>query len=97
MSFISPEIGEKYHNIINEIEEETWWSVSVNQTYNQNEILNIGLRLFSEYNIPIKKNLAFLPKERVVRAVVVDEYSDLDIIKKSFQDITGLEIKIVKK
>jgi len=66
LSFISPTIGNKYQGIIDELESRTRWSIKVNPTPNQNEILNFGIRLLQEHGVLLKKNLAYLPKEMIV-------------------------------
>jgi Cft2 family RNA processing exonuclease len=96
--FISPVIANKYRDLIDEIEEKTWWPIKINNRPNQNELLIIGERLFKENNIILKKNLAYLPKEMIIKAVLKEEISNdkLDNIKEIYKEITGLELKIVK-
>jgi len=101
LSFISPKIGEKYLKLISQIEKETCWPISINPIPNQNEILNIGTRLFSEFCLPLKKNLAYHSKEKMVRAIIaelkVEDMPKLDMLKEVFLKRTGLELEIVKK
>jgi uncharacterized protein len=101
LSFISPRIGEKYLELIGQIEKETCWTILINQTPNQNEILNIGIKLFSEFHLPLKRNLSYHSKEKTVRAVIeelkIEDISKLDILKEVFLKRTGLELEIVKK
>jgi len=95
LSFISPNIGEKYHCLIDELECKTRWSLRINPTPNQNEIFNLGTRLFTEKGIPLKKNLAYLPKEMVVKAVVGPIEPEMSqTIENEFWDKTGMKLII---
>ncbi|KNY26386.1 MBL fold metallo-hydrolase [Pseudobacteroides cellulosolvens] len=95
LSFISPAIGEKYRSLIDELESRVMWSLRINPTPNQNEIFNIGTRLFAEKGIQLKKNLAYLPKEMVIKAVVSSIEPDMaQTIKNEFWDKIGMTLII---
>lgn len=95
LTFISPAIGEKYQSLLDELEAQIRWSLRINPTPNQNEIFNIGTRIFNKKGIPLKKNLAYLPKEMVVKAVVNSiDLQTTETIKNEFTSRTGLELII---
>jgi len=97
LSFMSPAIGEKYRELIDELESKTYWTLKINQTPNQNEILNVGTRIFIEKGIALKKNLAYLPMEKAVKAVVsVIEPDVEELVKREFVEKTEIEIQVVK-
>lgn len=95
LTFISPVIGEKYRDLLDELESRIRWNLRINPTPNQNEIFNLGTRIINEKGVSLKKNLAYLPKEMVVKAVVnsIDPQA-AEAIKKEFIDKTGLELVI---
>ncbi len=96
LTFISPAIGEKYRYLLDELESRIRWNLRINPTPNQNELFNVGIRIFNEKGVILKKNLAYLPKEMVVKAVVnsIDSQT-AESIKNEFFERTGLELIIV--
>lgn len=98
LSFVSPIIGERYREIIDELECRTLWPIRINPIPNQNELLNIGMRLLHAYGVSLKKNLSYLPKEMQVRAII-DSYNeevDTNDLKKIYLDKTGIELIVEK-
>ncbi|MDP4180331.1 MAG: MBL fold metallo-hydrolase, partial [Bacillota bacterium] len=95
LTFISPAIGLKYQPLLDELESRIRWTLRINPMPNQNEIFNVGARIFNEKEILLKKNLAYLPKEMMVKAVVnpIDPQTD-ESIKEKFKQKTGLELII---
>jgi hypothetical protein len=98
LSFISPQIGERYRKLINQLESQLHWPIRINPTPNQMEILNTGHRLLTQNQIILKKNLSYLPKEMKVVATVQATKSEwLDGIAAEFQRLTGLEITFINQ
>ncbi len=95
LSFISPVIGNKYRDLIDELESRTRWPIRVNPVPNQNELLNVGIRLLQEHGISLKKNLSYFPREMQVRAVVNNRDDEvLNNVKNLYKEKTGAELII---
>ncbi len=96
LSFISPFVGERYAELIKELEAQTCWDIRINQSPNQNEILKTGKNIFESKGISLKKTLSYLPKEMKVRAIThgIDEPLKKDI-QEEFVKVTGIEIEII--
>jgi Cft2 family RNA processing exonuclease len=93
LSFISPQVGERYRKIIDQLESRLRWPIQINPAPNQNEILNTGRRLLVKNQVRLNKNLSFLPKEqRVVAHIQPTDSGLLDGISAEFLKVTGLEI-----
>jgi predicted metal-dependent RNase len=95
LSFISPVIGNKYRDLIDELESRTRWPIRINPVPNQNELLNVGIRLLQEHGISLKKNLSYFPREMQVRAVVNNRDDEvLNNVKNLYKEKTGAELII---
>jgi hypothetical protein len=66
LSFISPNIGERYKEKLKKIEIHTGWSIIISSKINQNEIINLAIRLCRQEEIEIKKNPSFNPFDTTV-------------------------------
>lgn len=95
LSFISPQVGNRYKNFLEELETRICWKIRINQSSNQNEIIKIGTRIFQEAGINITKNLSYMPKEMEVAAVADNISPEVaEKVKLDFEDATGLKICI---
>jgi len=96
LSFISKPIGEKYSNVIKELERETGYSITVSDSCNQIEIINITKRLINEKGIKAKRNPSVFLDKMSVQLVVAQDIDDLikKEIEKQFLDMTGLILEI---
>lgn len=93
LSFISPFIGEKYRELIDDLEIQLRWSIKINQTPNQMEISKIGKKIIEDNGMILKKNLSYIPKD--VQVVAYLQNKDevlLKNIETEFTRITGLTI-----
>ncbi|MBM7583080.1 putative metal-dependent RNase [Caldicoprobacter guelmensis] len=98
LTFISPEIGEKYRDVISHLEKETGWPMRVNPNPNQNEVIKLARRLLEQRGVRLKKNPSFFQLEKEVRVVPLNEW-DYDVfedVKKEFEYCTGYRLVIEK-
>lgn len=95
LSFISPIIGAKYKNKIEELAEETGWSFAIGKSVNQNEIINLAVRLCNEANVSLKKNPSFNPSTLEVTLKTSNEIDENEFkkIKDEFDYKTGCRIQ----
>jgi predicted metal-dependent RNase len=96
LSFISPQVGERYRGLIDQLESRLRWPIRINPTPNQTEILNAGRRLLAKNQIQLRKNLSYLPKETQVVAYV--QPTDPELLERAgaeFQQVTGLAITFI--
>ncbi|NMM63353.1 MBL fold metallo-hydrolase [Clostridium sp. P21] len=94
LSFISPVIGKKYTEKINELAKITGWNMSISSAVNQNEIIKIAQVLCSRKGIVIKKNPSFNPLSLSVELKVENlEEEKMKVIKEEFQYKTGCSLK----
>ena len=93
LSFISPIVGERYQKLITELEQKTRWEIQINPTPNQYEISKIGRNLIEDAGIILKKNLAFMPKEMQILALIEPANTEvLTQITVEFLQLTGLPL-----
>ncbi|MEZ0537419.1 MBL fold metallo-hydrolase [Caldicellulosiruptoraceae bacterium PP1] len=99
VSFISPQIGNRYLNQIKKLQEKTGWSIEISESINQNEISKIIYEMFNRFNIVLAKNPSFLPHQLKFVAYTTQEIDeDLKrLIEEEFIEKTGLKIDIIKK
>jgi Cft2 family RNA processing exonuclease len=98
LSFISPQVGGRYRELLDQLESRLRWPIRINPTPNQNEILSTGRRLLAQNRIPLCKNLSYLPKEMlVVASVQATDPELLERVSAEFQQTTGLAINFVSQ
>lgn len=91
LSFITPEVGELYNNLMVELEEKTRWAIKVNPNPNQNEVIKLARRLLERRGLYTKKNPSFFLLEKEVRVVPLEQW-DQELFKdagQEFQKQTG--------
>ena len=74
LSFISPEIGAQYSDVIKQLEEKTGWTMRINPNPNQNEIIKLARRLMEGNGLRLKRNPGFYQTEKVVRVTPAGEW-----------------------
>jgi hypothetical protein len=96
LAFISKIIGEKYGDVINELEQETGYPITVSDSCNQIEIINIVKRLMNEKGITSKKNPSIFLDKMSVQVVLAQDIDDStkEEIKNRFLNLTGLSLEI---
>ncbi len=67
ISFISPAIGHRYHDVLQTLADQTGWRIGIADKVNQNELFKIAQLLCIKYEIPLAKNPSYLPERRVVQ------------------------------
>lgn len=93
LSFISPAIGRKYIQKINDLVQKTGWSMKVSDAVNQNEIIRIASELCKKEGISLKKNPSFNPSALTVelKVEILDE-EKVENIRKEFEHKTGCRL-----
>ena len=94
LSFMTPFVGEKYKDKIEELSAKTGWDIKVSQTVNQVEMINILKEILSKYNIEIQKNPSIYPSTKEVRIKLVEEpvQEILEKISNEFYERTGFNL-----
>lgn len=97
LSFISPEIGMKYQDEIDNLEASLGWRIEIGMAVNQNEILKIGRSILQKYDLLAKKNISYHPDKRIFSVqVLADGQSEaIETAKREFEDVTGLRFEII--
>ncbi len=70
VSFISPAIGQRYHNELQALADQTGWRIGIADKVNQNELFKIAQLLCMKYEISLNKNPSYLPERRIVQVKV---------------------------
>lgn len=98
LTFISPEVGEQYRDLILQLEEKTGWPMRINPNPNQNEVIKLARRLLEQKGLRLKKNPGFFQIEKEVKVVPVDDWDceALDAVRKEFEYYTGYRLVIEK-
>ena len=90
LSFLSPEIGRKECDIIQQISNQTGWRIQISDSVNQNEIMNILGVLCKKYDIQLKKNPSYLPQNHSFRVKVEGDDKGLPKeLQDEFMEKTG--------
>jgi uncharacterized ParB-like nuclease family protein len=94
LSFISPQIGERYTEKIAALTEQTGWELSINPQPNQGSILEIARAIFNKANLIITKGPSIFPeKAEVVLTLTVNPGSTVSL-SETFLAQTGYRLVI---
>lgn len=91
LSFISPEVGMMYRDVILQLEQKTGWAIRINPNPNQNEVIKLARRLLEQKGLRLKKNPGFYQLEKEVRVVPLDDWAQgvFEEAREEFQKHTG--------
>lgn len=76
LSFISPEVGKRYTEKIERLQEEIGWNILISNNPNQNEIIKSVKNICSDFGLAIIKNPSIFTVERVVKIKVEEGITD---------------------
>lgn len=96
LSFISPEIGQQWQDVIKHLEEETCWNIRIAKNPNQNEILKLARRMLEGADLYLKKNPGFFQLEKRIKVVPAGEW-DQEVFRKvqeQFKSQTGYDLSL---
>lgn len=95
VSFISPKVGSRYKAKLQTISRDTGWSIAISNSVNQNEIINLAVRLCMEAGFELKKNPSFNPGNLKV-VLKLDNFDENKFlkIKEDFDFRTGCSLSI---
>ena len=97
LSFISPQIGERYNDLLDELEQETRWPIDIGPSVDQNGLISLARQLLAPLG-DITKGPSILQQQGIVRlslkrnALCTDE--KLDEVNVQFQDESGFELEV---
>lgn len=94
LSFISPEIGISYDDLIKDLSSRTRWDIRISPNPNQNEILKCIKQILFKKGLYTKKNPSIYVDRGEVRLYPADEWNGdiLECIKAEFKEATGYDI-----
>ncbi|HZJ57130.1 MAG TPA: MBL fold metallo-hydrolase [Clostridia bacterium] len=98
LAFITPEIGEKWQHLIEELETQTWWNIRINPSPNQNEVLRLARRLLEGEGLLLRRNPSFIQIDQAVRVTPAEPWDPevLEEIKDVFAGETGYTLVVSK-
>jgi Cft2 family RNA processing exonuclease len=90
IAFISPKIGERYINIINELERKIGWPISIRQQPDQMQLQSIAKSLISA-KWKLLKEPSFIPQNHSISVKLVSKPSleEMNELVEQFSDLTG--------
>lgn len=95
LSFISPEIGQQWQDVIKHLEEETCWNIRIAKNPNQNEILKLARRMLEGADLYLKKNPGFFCWRRGLKWFL--RGVDQEVFRKvqeQFKSQTGYDLSL---
>ena len=96
LSFISPQVGERYHGLITELSQRTGWPLSINPNSNQGTILEIGRSHLNEAGWIIQKGPGIFPEkaEVAVGLSTSPTAEEISRVTESFLAQTGFRLVV---
>jgi hypothetical protein len=94
LSFISPQVGQRYRDLMERLEEETGWPLRVGPASDQSAICDEARRLLAESG-KIRRGPRFLARERAVAVQLAPKPPDQQDLQKLFRERTGYDLKFL--
>lgn len=90
LAFISPEVGQRYQETINSLQEKIGWPISIRQQPDQMQLQSIAKSLVVGKWV-LQKEPSFLPQNRSISVKLVSKPSieEMDEIIQQFRELTG--------
>ena len=95
LTFISPGVGKKYFEKLENLSEILAWNITISTSVNQNAIINLVLQLCDKNDVKLKKNPAF--NETALKVILKCENIDETIflkLKETFEHNTGCTLDL---
>ena len=94
LSFISPQMGERYAEKITVLEKQTGWALTVNPQPNQGSILETARAIINKAGLAIAKGPSIYPEKAEVTLSLAADPGDLPPLSETFQAQTGYRLVI---
>lgn len=93
LSFVSPAIGMKYAQTLQELADRIGWRIQIAGKVNQNELFKIAQVLCMKHGISLAKNPSYLPEQKKIQLKVaaVESEEKMESVASEFVDKTGCE------
>ncbi len=93
LSFISPEVGRRFGDVIQRTADQTGWRIRIADKVNQNGLMQTALSLCAAYGITLSRNPSYLPQKRALMLKVSANPNPevMEKLKKEFYEKTGCE------
>lgn len=90
LSFITPEVGRLYGDIIDDLEKETGWNIRINPNANQNELTKLARRLLERGGLYLKKNPSVYQDLKEIKVVPIETWDEslFKEVQREFLDKT---------
>jgi len=89
LTFISPQVGERYAQEIAALSEQTGWPLRVSPQPNQGAILEAARALLSKAGLTIVKGPSIYPERAEVAATLATAAGDVEALAEHFREQTG--------
>lgn len=91
IGFISPMIGRRYAETLQDASNQTGWRLHIADKISQNELIRIAQLLCMKYEITLVKNPSYLPGRKLIQLKTKDSVSTeiQEKIVEKFQEMTG--------
>jgi uncharacterized protein len=93
LAFISAEVGKRYREIIDRLEQETGWPLRISPEADQDAILDEARRLLDGAG-KIRRGPRLLVRERAVAVELSGSLEDAEEIRRRFRESTGFELRL---
>lgn len=96
--FISPQVGKRYRDTIENLREDTGWNIKMGDTPVQNEIIKLARRLTVAAGLRLKKNPGLYRDKELVKVEVRGELEkgSINKMKDEFKQKTGYDIEFIE-
>jgi hypothetical protein len=91
IGFISPMIGRRYAETLQDAANRTGWRLHIAEKVSQNELIRIAQLLCMKYGIILEKNPSYLPGKKLIQLKTKDSVTAglQEKIEGKFQEMTG--------
>ena len=96
LSFISPQVGERHQETINQLAKEVGYPLSIHPHPNQAAILQVASKLLRDANIPLTKGPGIHTDRSEIAIKVADELTaaELEALNSQLEEQTGYQFEV---
>lgn len=93
LGFISPAVGMRYRQALQELADQTGWRIRIADKVNQNELFKAAQLLCKKHGISLAKNPSYLPEQKKIQLKMAVQAAEENMqrMASEFVDETGCE------
>ena len=85
ISFLSPQLGIKMKDTLQQIANQTGWRIRIADSVNQNKVIALANQICKEHQVMLRKNPSYLPQKQVILLKPADGWEPAEEVRTSIK------------